>query len=318
MKITNQHNLPDVVVQALSIDKYSKGDADASVTQLIDSPRVKVIQEEMREELKSDISDNVFSVLGTAVHGVFEEAITSQQSDSSKFQHSDAVERICEERLFAEESGWKISGAMDLQQVTIGPHGEAQVKISDFKVTSVWSVIFGKTSWETQLNAYAWLVRHAKGREHYDLRSWKVSELEIIAVLRDWQRRKAEQEDNYPSCPIAVIPVKLWSEDEQDIYMKERVAIHQKAIYEQLTHGAVPFCTDEERWKQPDKFAVMKKGRVRAIKLHDNLADADEHAGNLNGDHYVEERAGRCTRCADDWCKVSQWCDQYQSEVWGP
>lgn len=309
MKATNRFNLPDVVVQALSINKYSKGDADISVTQLIDSPRIKVIQEEMHDELKSDISDNVFSVLGTAVHGVFEEAITSQQSDSSNFPRYNPVERICEERLFMTESGWKISGAMDLQEVTRGDNGNAQVKISDFKVTSVWSVIFGKTSWETQLNTYAWLVRHAKGQ--------KVHALEIIAVLRDWQRRKAEFEDNYPACPIAVIPVKLWSEDEQDIYVKERVDIHQKAIYEQLTLGTIPFCTDDERWKQPDKFAVMKKGRVRAIKLHNNLADADEHAENLSDDHYVEERAGRCTRCADDWCKVSQWCDQYQAEVWG-
>ena len=82
MKVTNRFNLPDVVVQALSINKYSK--ADISVTQLIDSPRIKVIQEEMHDELKSDISDNVFSVLGTAVHGVFEEAITNQPKHDSE------------------------------------------------------------------------------------------------------------------------------------------------------------------------------------------------------------------------------------------
>ena len=84
MKVTNRFNLPDVVVQAQSINKYSKGDADISVTQLIDSPRIKVIQEEMYDELKSDISDNVFSVLGTAVHGVFEEAITNQPKPDSE------------------------------------------------------------------------------------------------------------------------------------------------------------------------------------------------------------------------------------------
>ena len=221
-------------------------------------------------------------------------------------ESSDSV-RICEERLNVQVDDWKISGAIDLQEVHAS---DGTVSISDFKVTSVWSVVFGKKSWEQQLNVYAWLVRKAKDQE--------VRDLSIIAILRDWQRRKAQQEENYPSCPIAVVPIPMWDKETQDNYMATRISIHQEAIYEQLTNGTIPFCTDEERWKQPDKFAVMKKGRVRAIKLHDELQEAESHAGRLGDGHFVETRAGRNTRCLDDWCGVAQWCDQHQAEAWGP
>jgi len=40
MKITNNHNLPEPVYKALSKDSYSMGDAEISVTTMIDSPRI--------------------------------------------------------------------------------------------------------------------------------------------------------------------------------------------------------------------------------------------------------------------------------------
>ena len=99
--------------------------------------------------------------------------------------------------------------------------------------------------------------------------------------------------------------------------MLERVTLHQKAIFEDMTDGVIPVCQPSERWQKNTKFAVMKKSRVRAIKLYDVEVDANEHAGNLGKDHYVDTRVGECTRCAQDWCGVAQWCDQYQGELIG-
>ena len=42
MPISNKFNLPPVVVNALTVDNYSRGDSDISVTSLIDSPRVGI------------------------------------------------------------------------------------------------------------------------------------------------------------------------------------------------------------------------------------------------------------------------------------
>ena len=43
--ITNKYGLPEAFVNFAKLDKYSKGDADISVTQLIDSPRVLLMRE---------------------------------------------------------------------------------------------------------------------------------------------------------------------------------------------------------------------------------------------------------------------------------
>ena len=118
MKITNSHNLPEVVFNALTFSDYTKGDSLLSATQLIDSPRVSQLQRQHDDEIEQDAVDFLWSRFGTSVHQMFENAV-----------HGDDC--ISEERLFAEVNGWKISGAIDLQHLT--PEG---VIVSDYKVTS--------------------------------------------------------------------------------------------------------------------------------------------------------------------------------------
>ena len=291
MRITNHHNLPDVVFNALTHSDYTKGDSLLSVTQLIDSPRVTLLQRQHDDDIEQDATDFLWSRFGTSVHEMFERA--AQNEDC-----------LSEERLFATVNGWKISGAIDLQQVT--PEG---VIVSDYKVTSVWSVIFDKQEWHKQLNCYAWLVRHAK--------QLPVKRLRIIAILRDWSRRKAQEGGNYPDSPIQMIDIPLWSDEEQDDYVEERVMLHQLADYESETGGIIPECSADERWEKPTLYAVQKKGRVRAIKLHQVEDDAIEHAKSLGAGHSVETRVGESTRCAQNWCRVSQWCEQWKGQVNG-
>ena len=58
--------------------------------------------------------------------------------------------------------------------------------VLDYKCTSVWSIIYGKKELHNQLNFYAWLVEQSKEIE--------VNRLQIVAVLRDWQRTNASVE----------------------------------------------------------------------------------------------------------------------------
>ena len=291
MRLTNFHNLPDIVVDALSTNHYSRGESDISITSLIDSPRVKLLQEKHNEEMEQDVSEMIWSSFGTAVHHLFEEQAGSQGEDV-----------ISEERIFAESNGWTISGAIDLQQIEDG-----KVIISDYKVTSVWSVIFGKEEWETQLNCYAGLVRMAK--------QMPVKELRISAVLRDWQRRKAQMEDTYPQSPITVVNIPMWSEEKAFDYIDSRVKLHQSAQFEAMTNGTLPECSAHERWQKDTTFAVMKKNRVRAIKIHKVEDEANSHASSLGKDHFVQERIGEATRCNQNWCGVADWCDQFKKSV---
>ena len=139
--------------------------------------------------------------------------------------------------------------------------------------------------------------------------------LQICAVLRDWQRSKAKIETNYPLAPIVIVDVPLWSQQERDHYVRERVKIHQDAEYERLTGGHIPHCSDEERWKREDTFAVKKRGNKRALRVFDSMAEAEAFAGEAS-EREIEERKGRCVRCDDNWCRVAQWCEQYENEAW--
>ena len=292
MKITNKFNLPEPVYKALIADNYSRGESNRSVTQLIDSPRKRILCAEYDDQIEEDASDLVWRVFGTAVHHIFEEQASGAYTP--------------EERLFAEVDGWVISGAIDIQK----DEGNAHVTLSDYKTTSVWSVIFGKKEWHNQLNFYAWLVEQA--------RPVTVKALKVVAVLRDWKKREAEKDPkNYPAAPIIVVDIPLWTEGERDNYVRERVRIHQDAEFDRLTGADLPFCTPEERWVRPSKVAVMKGKNKRAVRVFDSKEDAEQLVADSDPADklWVEERVGEAVRCAQGYCGAAPWCNQYLSEL---
>ena len=292
MIITNNFNLPDVVVSALTQDDYTKGKSNRSVTQLIDSPQVAVLARENEQNIEKDAVDFLWSRFGTSVHNMFEKSVESKDK------------LISEERMFADVLGWTISGAVDLQERT----DKGRI-VSDYKVTSVWSVIYDKQEWHNQLNCYAWLIRKSQ--------AVAVKELRIIAIIRDWQRRRASEDMGYPQSPIQVINIPVWSNDDQDRYVEERVKLHQNAEFQRLTGEPIEECTQAETWKKDDTYAVMKKGRKRAVRVLDSKEGADDYISAISVDadnHYIDVRVGEATRCIQNWCQVSQWCPQFARE----
>jgi hypothetical protein len=287
MKITNRHNLPDTFLSFARKDNYSKGKSDISVTTLIDAPRVNILRQQERDKIEVDAVDMIWPLLGTAVHHMLE---TSDPKGNVTM----------EERLFVDINGWTVSGQIDHQEEIGG-----MIHISDYKVTSVWSVIYGKEDWVRQLNCYAQLVRMAKGR---DVRS-----VRIIAVLRDWQRREAQFKPEYPQAPVVSVDIPLWSEAEAMAYMQDRVMLHQEAQLAWDTQEAVVECSDEERWTKPDTWAVMKKGAKRATKVFDNVDAAKSHADGLGAGYGIVKRDGGRTRC-ENYCSVADFCTQWAME----
>jgi hypothetical protein len=288
MELTNKYGLPQPVVAALTRSEYSRGESNRSITQLIDAPRVRILRQEHYNELTEDVSEKLWAVLGTGVHKMFENT-----ADDS---------HITEERIFIEVDGWVISGAIDLQKIE-----DDGVIISDYKTTSVWSVIFGKVEWEYQLNCYAALVRRSKGL--------KVKSLKVIAMMRDWKASEAEFKQDYPKAPILEIDIPMWTEAEQDVYLDGRVRLHQNAEFERLTGSELPECSDKERWAKEPTWAVIKKGNKKATKVFDKPEEAHEFATQQGDAFEVVFRAGVSTRCAANWCRVNEWCTQYQKSI---
>ena len=297
MKITNNFGMPQPFVDFAINDKYSKGKADISVTTLIDSPKIRLMKEKHDHQIEVDAVDMVWALFGTAVHSVLE---NSRQSEDS----------ITEERLYSTVSGWVLSGAVDRQEIK-----DDNITIVDYKVTSVWSVIYGKPEWENQLNCYAYLVndKHAFNKS-------KVTNLKICAILRDWNRRDAERKEDYPKAPIVFVDIPLWDHEKASKYIIDRMALHQEAQILADVHGDLGLCNDEEMWKKNDTWAVKKKGQKRALRVLDSEEEAIKYiewhnetdkAYTKKTDLEIEFRGGEYTRCGN-YCSVADFCNQYK------
>lgn len=290
MKITNKFNLPETFLSFARDGKYDKGQSDISVTTLIDAPRVNILKQQRTDDIEADVSDMIWPLFGTAVHHMLESSTPKGNV-------------TMEERLFVNVNNWVVSGQIDHQEEHNGV-----IFISDYKVTSVWSVIYGKEDWVRQLNCYAHMVRLAKGKD--------VGGVRIIAILRDWQRREAQFKPDYPQSPVAVVEIPLWDSAKAQAYMEERVHLHQDAQMIWDTREAVVECNDEERWTKPDSWAVMKTGAKRATKVFDNEADATQwlmDQAPTRGGYQVVKRPGGRTRC-EQYCSVSEFCTQWIME----
>jgi len=287
MKLTNHHGLPESFVAFAKDDKYSAGVADISVTGLIDSPRIRILKRLNAEKMETDVVDMVWPLFVTAVHHILESS-------------SNGVDIIQEERLFHEFGGWTVSGAIDHQKIVDGA-----IQITDYKVTGAYSVMMGKDEWVQQQNCYANLVRKVK--------KMPVESVQICAIVRDWNRRKAQMEKDYPQAPVVIIDLPLWTEGYADQYMLERVALHQIADMEYDLNGNLPRCSDEDRWLRGEKWAVMKGKAKRATKLCDSEAEAISY---IDGDPQlrIEHRKGEHVRCSGDYCGVAAFCDQWKAE----
>lgn len=284
MKITNKYNLPEVIHKASMRDEYTKGHSHISVTSLINSPRIVRLRERHKDDMEMDVVDRIWSLLGTTVHKMLED-----KEDN----------HITEQRLYCNVNGWTISGGVDVRHFTDEQHG-----LIDYKLTSVWSVMFEKPEWEQQLNCYAYLVHRAK--------NIRIDKLQICAILRDWKRSEIGRVQDYPRQPIVMVDIPVWDAYDQSQFVEERVRLHQDAERAEEWGDPLPLCTEEDRWARDKKWAVKKKGAKKAQKLCDSEEQAIDYIGSEPG-YEIEFRPGKQTRCEGDYCGVAKWCEQFQA-----
>lgn len=270
-RLTNVHGLPQSIVDAVSNDPYTGG-GDISATKLIDAPQIVQLGRQHHDKVVVDVSERVWSLLGQAVHTILERASLRAQG------------MVAEERLFAEVRGWTVSGQFDVMDLDSS-------KIIDYKVTTTYKAK-GNDKWTQQLNILRWLA-HQNGHE--------VNELEIVAIFRDWRKKEAERNPEYPRAAIQTIQVPVWDLFEAEQFIEERVALHQLA-----RGGANIECTDEDRWYSGSTFAVIKPGNTRALRVYPERPDPSM----IPEGYVVEERTGEYTRCMH-YCDVAPFCEQW-------
>lgn len=282
MKITNKHNLPQPLVSVVENDPYpTEADWDISTTTLLSPPRIVQLKKRHREEISEDVSENIYRLLGTNTHHILERVTTK-----------DCLKEI---RFSAYVNGWKLAGQIDLFE-------KVPCILSDYKVTSVWSVMAGiKPENEAQLNTNAFLMIK---------NGYFPKKLQIVSLIRDWSMHQVKRSSNYPKCQVAVQTAPLWPYEQARDYIYKRVKMHQRAV--ETPSNELPWCTSEERWERPRKYAVMKKGRKSAVRLLDTNEDAEQYMSdkNLDKNHSITIRDGESIRC-ESYCNVNFACNQY-------
>ena len=282
----NKHNLPPEVYTALTADNYAHNfdPKFISATSLIKSPKERVLALRHHSDIETDVMENVWRVFGSACHHIFE----NQKTDNIK-----------ERRLSVEIDGMTLTGQSDL-------YLPKDKMIRDYKVTSVWHIVFGEKEsfkdYTNQLNIYAYL---------HEVNDFEVNGLEVVAILRDFNKRESALKPELPQEPIISIPIALWSKDEQERYIKERIALHKQVLG--LADDDIPVCSPAERWEKPGSWAIHKGNNIKAMKVCSNKADAELFMANY-GKQYpleklrLEERLGKCGKC-EGYCSAQRFCN---------
>ena len=298
MKITNKSNLPKVIERAVINDPYDSSGSNISTTRLIAPPRIRVLEMRNWDLIEDDVSNRIFSLLGQSVHHILER---------SKLKVD-----LAERRLFYKDdkitNGWTLSGQFDLLS--------RQGDLTDFKVTSAWAALDaltnGKDEWENQLNVLDFLCRKNQKTLTRYKKEVKVKSLNIMAILRDWSKLKVMQSDNYPRKQVVMIPIRRWSEEEQENYVQARIKLHQDAE----KSDQLPLCTAKERWRKEDSYALMLDNRKTAKRVLPTREEMDKY---MTAHKYVEGqgcrvvfRAGEDVRC-QHYCSVNQFCSHFMN-----
>lgn len=284
MKITNKYNLPESFVKMATTD-YKVTPKRYSATQLLDSTRACILKRRHNDELEEDVSDLIFALFGQLSHAILERT-GGGESD------------FTEEKLITpiKDTGYYLSGIFDL-------FSPEEKLVTDYKTCSVWKVTYGNyDDWKKQLLMYAWQLKHI---------GFEVKQGQIIAIMRDWQKSKAKFDKSYPQHQAVKIVFNFTKKDFEEIedWIFER--FQEIISCEELSDDKLPLCTAEERFNSGDKYAVMKKGRKRALRVFDMENDAKKFM-EIDGD-YIEKRQGEDKKCLE-YCSVAPFCSYYKEK----
>ena len=320
MKVTNELHLPQAFVDAVSVERHNKK-GSYSATTLNKGTKEVVLMERHWDEFVVDASDSVWAVWGTAVHKIFEENDTShiikvinsiihsaEWNDNEKTVFQKLINvirnRYTKEDSFTEEffevpvSNSKVTGKVDLYNMK---HG----LIEDWKTASVNKIMMADFSdWYKQGMTYAWLLTQ---------NGFPVRRCRFIAMLKDFSFTKADTTSGYPKKPVYVYEFEVLEEELKQTGERILKKVLELEAAENLADDEIPQCLPEERWANPPKWAVMKEGRNKAVRVFENKDLAELCQNQLGENHYLEERPSVSRRC-QKYCICNEFCNYYHKE----
>lgn len=346
MIFTNKLNISESLVNAIKKDSYSKGDSDFSVTGLINPARIEALRVKHDSQIKEDVSDRIYSLLGQSIHTILERAALGDFADLDSARLSlvrllasnqcpsensikeamstvvtyltnlkdillETLETLPEKRFYhtfnvPNYGKIVVSGQIDV-------YNKSTKLLEDYKVTSAFAVRELKEEHAKQMNMQRYLLNK---------NGIIVQRMQIVGILRDWSKLErarnvtqfGEVNANYPEHQIKMLEVPIIPDEEVEKFIIDRIVVHLKARQVEL-----PQCSKEEKWQTDSKYALMKKGAKRAVKLFNTKQAAVGELTDTAADvkvYYIEERPSEAKRCMS-YCSVSEFCDQFKNEKKG-
>lgn len=294
MIYTNLKNLPPPVYRMVALAEHNTGSAHFSVTELLDSPRVKFLERKYDPQLTVDVSTFANAALGNGADKHFKD-------------HSESPE-IAGLRLGAiiEVDGveYEINGEFDWYDST-------QEWLVDLKTPGTYEWFFPKAEREAQLNVYRFLILVNAQAPNSPVFGGKVSRMSNCFIFKGHTPKEAKYKKGYPSS-IDQRDVPIWPIEQTREFIKDRIRLHRDATDDTL-------CSDEERWMD-NRYAVVPIAGGRAVNGGANFDDhesAEAFRGTLKDPslYEVEHRLGEPKRCID-WCSVGMagLCEQWNGE----
>ena len=312
---TNKQDIPIALAVWLASDNYdgySSNVKTISATTLLKSVRQIVLA--MRQKTNNmvteiDILDLVRSRLGTATHDSLEKAWVNPSNLKKALRllgyTPDVIERVVvnpttltnncipvyvEQRTTKEVNGWTISGKFDL----VINH-----QVQDLKTTSTYSWIKGNNDAKHALQGsiYRWLNPNII----------KSSSIVIHYIFTDWSAVEAYKM-NYP--PIMVMPkeIELITLANTEEFIKDKIKLIEDNL--NTPESELPYCTDEDLWRDAPVFKYYKKGFVSAksTRTFDTMAEAQQLRQSDGSVGLVVEVKGKAKACK--WCSAAALCTQ--------
>ena len=161
MNITNNHNLPQAIVDAIRWKQYSRPDHwDFSCSELT-GPAYKWALSRSTDISTRDAMDMVWALWGTANHYIIESAARVAIDEGRNVQTEWIAERVL--------NGFTIGGHVDYID-------HDNKIIYDWKTAGAYTLTKDNREWREQLNIYRWLLN----LEDYAMAN--------IVIVRDWTR----------------------------------------------------------------------------------------------------------------------------------
>lgn len=280
MKVTNELNLPQALVDAVSLEKHNEP-GEVSATTLIKGVKEILLTDRHWDEITVDVKDSMWALWGTATHKLLE-----KEYDGT----------FTEEKFEEKVNGLTVTGRVDCYDM------EHEI-LYDYKTTSAWKIVYKNfEDWYMQGMIYAWLLSK---------KGLKVNKCKFVAILRDWSETESKRKADYPVSPVYVYEFDV---SDADLKSVEEVIIQKVAQIEKskdIADDELPECAKNERWTSADIYAVMKKGRKTSLKNFDNEEEAEKMATELGENHYVEVRPGTDKKCTR-YCACCEFCSYYR------